>query len=259
VVKISFKNLKYIFLLGYYFILPFLGLTQDLLPDGIGNYWVISGSKVSKIDAKGQTIAHYSNILLGNPSSLDSSDPFRVMVFYNQNQNILFLNNDAAIIGKPINFVDIGLGEVVLSCRSSLGGIWLLHREKAELLRYNNQFNAVEQRISIGDEFKNYDPKQMTEHGGILYISLNKSIIARFDTYGAQLIPLDILHEGYFRIEANYLWVKHNNLFWKYNLNDLNEHPETYRCSCHSIPLTINKAVACFNGKEFIFCEKVIP
>jgi hypothetical protein len=257
-VNIFFKNLTFASLLACYLMLPFLGITQDLSPDGIGNYWVVSESKINKINAKGQLVAHFSNILLGNPSSLDSSDPFRVMVFYSQNQSILFLNNDAAIIGKPINIVDIGLGEVVLACRSSLGGIWLLHREKAELLRYNNQLNAIEQRISLDEKFIQYDPKQMTEHGGILYISFNNNRIARFDTYGAQLLPLEILHEGNFRVESNYLWVKYNDFFLKYNLNELDEYPETYRCSCSSIPLTINKVVVCFNGKEFIFCEKVI-
>jgi hypothetical protein len=231
----------------------------NVFPDGLGNFWTISDNRVKKIDVNGNALASYLNLHYGKPSSIDASDPFRVLVFFEQSQTLIIINTEATLIGKPIIINDLNLGEIPLVCRSAMGGAWLFQREASEIVRYDAQFSSIEQRISLDRNFSDLKPEYMIESGGLLYISFNSNIILRFDSYGAQLEPLNIQHNGFFRIESNYLFVNYNQFAFGYNLKKPSAAPTHYNCQCNSVPITISGDIACFDGTKFIFCKKIEP
>ncbi|PKP39823.1 MAG: hypothetical protein CVT98_00330, partial [Bacteroidetes bacterium HGW-Bacteroidetes-15] len=142
-------NRLFFLAIALFFPILLMGQTQSISPDGIGAYWFIKDSKVLKIDFEGNVKSSYSNLMLGNPSEIDPSDPFRIVVFFQGSQSIVIINNDANILGKPITISELGLGEVTLVSRSSRVGLWFLHRESAEIVRVDNQLSKVEQRIAL--------------------------------------------------------------------------------------------------------------
>lgn len=231
------------------------GVTQDVYSDGIGGFWYSQGTSVIKINDNSEIQSTYSNLMLGEPSSMDASDPFRIMVFYQNTQSIILINNDATILGKPISLSDLGFGEVILACRSARGGAWVLHRESSEIVLIDSQFSTVEYRFSLQQSIKNSLPNYMVESDGVIYIGLNNKTIVRFDSYGATLPHIQIDYTNTFLVEKKYLWIAFNGIVKRVNLANPDEITKKFHCTCNSLPIIVNEKLACFDGEKFHFCE----
>lgn len=231
-------------------------LSQYVSPDGIGGYWYANGSDVVKIDSDSKKVAAYSNFLLGKPTIVDASDPFRILVFYYESQSVLILNNDALLIGKAVDFSQLHLGEITLASRAARGGVWLYSRELNEIVRLDNQLTRVEHRISLSLQRKVQSPNYMIESNGILYVGFANSQISRFDSYGATLPDLNINYNNSFRVEGNYIWTSKDGVAVKTQIEPFIHYSEKFNCSCTNLPLTIKGKSMCFDGKSFQHCEK---
>lgn len=226
---------------------------QKLLPSS-DEFWVINGPKVQKINEQGVILTDYHSHSLGVPTNIDTSDPFRVMIFYHQPQTLVILNSDGVAIGEPVSFTDLALGEVTLACRSSRGGAWLFHRESNELLLTNPQFTRIVQRTPIKTR---YSPNCLKEANGLIYLGINNNSIQQLDSYGAKLNEFNILYDGYFMVDANFLWIIHNGLVEKRVIHDPVKIFDFFRCSCNTYPLIIKGEPKCLDGNKLITCEKI--
>ena len=75
---------------------PFLVLAQESVPwsrevvadaleiDRLGNIYLVKGNVVAKYDAEMNFLCAYDNYPAGSMSSLDVSNPFKVIVFYSE-------------------------------------------------------------------------------------------------------------------------------------------------------------------------------
>jgi hypothetical protein len=195
--------------------------------------------------------------LLGEPSSIDASDPFRILVFYQNSQSLVLISNDATILGKSVNLSDLGLGEVILACRSARGGAWLLHRESSEVVLVDSHFSKIEYRFSLHQTIINKLPNYLKESGGVIYIGLNNKAIARFDSYGATFPPIQIEYTNTFSIDKNYLWAAVNGIVSRVNLSNRDDIAKIFHCTCNSLPIIINEELTCFDGEKFHSCKKI--
>lgn len=232
------------------------------LPKGYGKalaiqsaYWVILDSKVIKIDGNGQTLATYSNHLLGAPTSIDPSDPFRVLIFYQQHQAIVLINTHGVAIGQPIYFTALNLGEITLACRSSRGGAWLYHRETNELLLTNPQFSTIEQRITVRDKLA---PSHLTEVNNKIYLGFENSSILRFDSYGVEEPALNILFSKWFLVSNEYVWVYYDGIIRMLEIQYPHRIVGIFNCNFNTIPLVINGEAYFYDGIKLIQCKKLV-
>ncbi len=218
------------------------------------DFWVINGSTVQKVDGQGKILSNYHNHSLGSPTSIDASDPFRVMIFYYQHQTLVIINTNGVALGEPISLQDLALGEITLACRSSRGGVWLYHRESSELLLTNPQFSRIIQSTRVNTW---HDPNCLREVNDNVYLGINNASILQIDSYGAKRNELNLLYDGYFLVDANFLWVLNNGLLEKRALLDPTKVVVYFMCRCNSLPLIINGEAKCFDGHKLITCEKI--
>ncbi len=247
-------NILLVILTGLIF--TFSAKAQSFSPDGVGGYWLITGSKVIKVDSQGIQVATYSNLMLGKPTSVDASDPFRVLVFFVESQTLLILNSNATPIGDPLNLSSIGLGEISLTCRSARGGIWMFSHSNSEIILLDNRTLKIEQRIHLAGERANLLPNFMLEENGILYVGLNNKLIKRYDTYGAPLETLHINYNKEFRVANPFLITMIGGEVKLINLETPASQSDTISCQCSYIPVLIKDELMCFDGQVFIFCKK---
>ena len=250
---------KYLVLLCWFLLVVGLQTagSQPAMPvfDGIDGYWYIDGSSVKKMDSQGEILATYSNIALGNPSLVDASDPFRVMVFYTETQTVVILNSNASVVGTPINLTDFGLGEIPLVCRSSRGGFWILDITQGQIMHFSETFKPTSMEISVGSDYQ-FSPKSfLIEHNGTVYLGSIGKNISRWDLYGAELESVDVTYDA-LRFEGNYLWVKKNDEIVRVNLNEV-EPDVKYACPCNALPLSVQGQTKCFDGASFKLCKKI--
>ena len=230
--------------------------SQTISPDGLGNFWLIDGISILKIDGSGNTLAINSNQMLGKPHNVDAADPFRVMVFYQSTQNVAFLDNNASLIGKHVYLGNLSLGEVTLVCRSARGGVWLYHREGWEIVRTDSQVSRIEQRIALPKTFNQSHANFMIEHQKMLYLGVNNELIVPFDLYGLALQPIDIEYNGEFGFYQNNLFAVSNDTVNRMSIVDKKIF-EKYYCPCNSFPLIINNTPHCVIEKSIKPCKKI--
>lgn len=237
-------------------LLPVKVSAQHISADGLGNYWLIDGSKVVCVDSQGKKKASYSELLLGNPSGVDATDPFRILVFYRSSQNLLILNNDASPIGKAVDLSTLIQGEAQYVVRSSLGGAWIATEGENKLLRYDKHLRRVEQVVNIPPQYSQFLVLQLAEHRGNLFVALENGQILVFDTYGAlqkenKFDPFDL-----FLLQANSLYTIKGTQAVEYSLTHWPTAINSYTCG-DSKHLTFFKGqLGWYTGERFALCEK---
>ncbi|MFM9009131.1 MAG: hypothetical protein ACKORE_11190, partial [Bacteroidota bacterium] len=60
----------------------YIGKALDFRSDPMGNLYVVSGAEIQKFSPSGAPGVRYSRKDLGTPTSIDVSNPLRILIFY---------------------------------------------------------------------------------------------------------------------------------------------------------------------------------
>ncbi|MDD2278130.1 MAG: hypothetical protein PHD06_03270 [Bacteroidales bacterium] len=230
---------------------------QKISPDNLGNYWIIEGSRIFGVSESAMLKPAFSNIVLGNPSSVDASDPFKILAFYQNTQTIAIINNDAVLIGKPIELSLLNIGEVSCSARSSLGGVWLAVQSAHTIIRFDKHIKQIEQTIYLPNRFAKYDIIQIAEYNGELYIGFENGSVLIFDTYGALMYEYTFDPFSTFLLNSDRIFITKKDTVFEYSLSNNQELLSVYHCKSEAYIAVFQSKLACFNGKHFEVCEKI--
>ncbi len=169
--------------------------------DELGNTYGISNKAGRDILLKIPTTAavtyRYSNEMLGNIYSMDISNPFFLLVFYKEYQQLVFLDRTLSKTGN-LAFGAIDLWDINAVCASKSGDIWIWDEGDFKLKKINTQGQLI---IESRDLRLTVDPSihlnKLQAFGDQLYGMDNDKGIFVFDTH-AQLkysLPLDQLED----------------------------------------------------------------
>lgn len=231
--------------------------SQKISYDGIAKYWIIEKNRVVAFTQTEKLSKSFSSIVLGEPAWVDASDPFRILVFYRKAQAIAIINTEAALVGNTIDLNSLGVGEISHAIRSSLGGAWLALDGIPKLLRLNKQFLHVEQTVTLPNRYAKHPVVQIAEQNGSLYVGLSNGSILVFDTYGSLEKELSFEPFSMFMLSRQSLFLVKTDSVVEYSLSNHNHKNGQYHCTCSPYIAIVSNEVACFNGKQFVFCEKI--
>lgn len=237
-------------------LLPTMVSAQNISADGLGGYWLIDGGRVACVDSHGKRKVSYSELLLGNPTEVDATDPFRILVFYRSSQNLLILNNDASPIGKAVDLSTLVQGETQHVARSSLGGVWIATEGENKLVRYDKHLKRAEQVVTIPPKYSQLQLVRLAEHGGNLFVGLDNGHVLVFDTYGAlqkenKFEPFDS-----FLLHANSLYTIKGTQVAEYSLIHWPKFTNTHTCGDSKYLTFFKGELAWYSGSSFTYCEK---
>lgn len=218
--------------------------------------WVIENQKVCKVTSKGTVQPVYYNSQLGEPTSIDATDPFRILVFYQQHRQIEILDNHGSRIGNTINLSSLNLGEVSQVCRSSRGGIWLYHRETNELLLTNSQGSRIISQFSLVSHDSKTAPDILVEANGIIYLGFGNSI-ERYTPYGVRLEPINISYEHTFIVSNQYLWIVNNGFAESRLLSNTSIVADKFKIPYKKNPVVIGSQLYFLKDGKLNISEKI--
>ena len=184
----------------------FLTLNQEFTPvfeldahvdlmyrDNLDNLYTVDEYTLKKYDSKGKLLFTYSDNFLGKISSVSIGEGLKVMVYYQNNAQMVVLDNSLSQLAPPVALNFYNLGSVSLVCSSSQNRYWLYDPLQGSLIRTTNTFT---QEFNSGnlDQILNLslNPTLMTEWGNVLYLNDPKEGILVFDIFGTykKTIPL---------------------------------------------------------------------
>ncbi len=166
--------------------------------DGFGNMYVIHIDEIKKYNAAGIFQKTFSNKRLGKIDEIDVSNPLKILVYYKEFQQVLFLDNQLSPSSTVISLETIGYEQASLVCTSLNNSFWLYDKQNNELLRFDAELKTL---VKTGNLKRILDidikPNFMREHGNYLYLNCPNEGILVFDIYGTfyKTMPIKNLTE----------------------------------------------------------------
>jgi hypothetical protein len=220
--------------------------------DYLGHIYTILDDQLSKYDTKGDLIATYSNKYLGKISMIDASNPLRVLVFYQDFGQLVFLDDMLSLIGDPIVLEELGMDQSTLACISVNDGIWLYEPQDFKLIRMDRNLKVTGEVYQVNQLVGTIvEPVFLLEKDNLVYLNNPGTGILVFDIFGAYIktIPLEISNE--FQVIRNTILYYNNQGFHTYDLS-------LFNLARYDIPGSLNHitSVRIEMGKDLLVVQK---
>jgi len=201
--------------------IPFTNV--QMTTDRFGNAYVYSENQLLQFDSLGRPAANYAERHSGFLTSVDASNPLKILLFYRDFAKIQLLNKQLAV-ASTIELRNIDIMQPLVVCQSSLDGYWIFDQRDFSLkkidvnLRVLFQSNDMNQTLGYPLE-----PVSMIESNDYVYMNNPATGILVFDKYASYYKTIPILSVSSFQvIDKDLLYVKNNKLY-RYNFSTLTD------------------------------------
>ncbi len=212
--------------------------------DNIGNSYVVNEDEMMKYLANGKFFTRYSNLKLGSITSVDVTNPLKLVVFYKDFQQILFLDNQLSLNSDIVALESLGYEQTELVCASANNSFWIYDKRNNELVRFNENSKKISATGNLKQILReNITPNYMIEHNGFLYLNSPEKGIYVFDIFGAFSKIISLKGLTHFQVNGNILYYQKGMELCSYNYQIFEE-------SCKAIPDTASvREVKYINGR----------
>ncbi len=209
----------FLFSAGNYKLLNTIPVNSSrVLTDHLGNIYTISKTNITKLDKEGNKLAEYSNANLGELSYADVSDPFRILLFFRDFNQIQLLDKYLAEIASPVSLDDLDINQVEIACTSNLGGFWVYDSQTTELKYIDRTLEIAAKSIPLNTVADiTAQPDFLIEKNDLLFLNIPENGIFLFDKYGLFYKRIPLLNLVSFQIKENDIVFFENNSLFRYN------------------------------------------
>ena len=183
--------------------------------DPMGNVYIIKNNHLIKFAQDHTRAAEYTNLFLGNINSIDVSDPLRILIYYQDHNQVVWVDNFLSEISSPIWLDDLGVDQAQLICSSNQGGFWIFNGLNNQLQYFDVNLQFVHESITLNSlTGPDIQPAFMLEKSRKVYLNVPGFGILVFDLFGnySKTIPLEI--PGEFQVtDQNLYYYKDGELY----------------------------------------------
>ncbi len=199
-------------------------IADDIRCDKFGMLYAIKGYTILQYDTSFRQLKSFSSKSFSLISSIDVSDPFKILVFVRDFSNLQMLDNTLSPTTSEINMTSLGLLQVELLCTASENSFWVFDAASFQLYRYNFHLKKLNSsgdlRLFISS---NSLPLKMMEFDNKLYVLFPEEGIAVFDVFGTYIKTLPFLNVTDFQFFAGSLFMLIKNKLLSYHLFTLEQ------------------------------------
>ncbi len=152
--------------------------------DHLNYIYTVQEAELTIYDSNGNKLYNYSNQSMGAISSIDVSDPLRILVFYKDFNTILFLDRNLAKIGNEIDLYDFSDNETDLVCSSQNGGFWIYNEIDNQCIQISNTGEILTESMLLNAFFTNQTITDFDEYNNELYLLFTEKGILKLDQNG---------------------------------------------------------------------------
>jgi hypothetical protein len=192
--------------------------------DKQGNTYIIKANELSKYNKTGKLLYKYSNKNLGNIDFVDASNMMRLLVFYKNFAQVLFLDNTLTLSGEPVSLDKFGFQQTQLICSSYNNGMWLYDLQNLELVRIDQTFTKTQQTGNLSLLLNIYlQPVNLQEYDNKVYLNNPSTGILIFDIYGTYYKTVPVKNIQSFQPIGNQVYYMTGKEVKAYNIKTTDE------------------------------------
>ena len=185
--------------------------------DNLNNIYVVNQSELSKYNSSGQLLFTYSNRINGEISSIDVTNPLRVLVFCRESNTITFLNRQLSEITQTIDIYDINGVEADNACASAQSGFWIYSSINQSVMLFNNQLTKLQESENLSYWLHADNIKQIKEQNQKLYIVLPERVVV-LDLFGLYLTTIHLTDAKNIKLGKDKISYQKGNKLFYYDL-----------------------------------------
>ncbi len=170
-----------------------------------------------------ESILKFENLSFGSISSLAADDALNIMLYYEDVQKILFLDNQLSLKRDPIDLYELDLASAKLSCLSYNTGFWVFNSATSALHRFDRFLNQTYSTGNLSTLVgKQVNPNSIKEAFNYLVMNDPKMGLLIFDRYGALLKEIPIMEIADIQINNDDLIFLRRDSVFRYQLQTFN-------------------------------------
>ncbi len=188
--------------------------------DPMGNVYIIKNNHLVKFVQDYTQAAEYTNLFLGNIHSIDVSDPLRILIYYKDHNQVVWVDNYLSELRSPIWLDDLGVDQAQLVCSSNQGGLWIFNGLNNQLQYFDVNLQFVHESVTLNSlTGPDIQPTFMLEKSRNVYLNVPGFGILIFDRFGnySKTIPLEI--PGEFQVTDQHLYFFKEGKFYSFDLH----------------------------------------
>ncbi|MCW3075560.1 MAG: hypothetical protein JWO32_169 [Bacteroidetes bacterium] len=203
---------------------------DNFTTDNIGNIYTIKDDELIKYLPTGKFFLRYSNLQLGTITTVDATNPLKLILYYRDFQQIVFLDNQLTATSDPVSLEKLGYEQTDLVCASANNGFWLYNKQNNELIRFNETSKKIASTGNLKQILRSdINPNFMLEHNGYLFLNSPETGIYVFDMFGAFSKIISVKDIKTFLVSDDVIYFKKDSSFCSYNFKLFEE-------ACKSMP-----------------------
>lgn len=192
-----------------------------LVNDHLGNFYLVGKHKIQKVVNGDSLVQFHQRTNWGAISSVDASNPMKIVVFYADYRKVEILDNWMTVL-REVNLDDYVYMQANAICGSSTNGFWLYDENSALLKRIDDSGNLVRQSISTRQSIgKVLQVKYIQERNGKVYVSDPLVGIVVFDMFGTYIKTLPILGANQFFVYLDKIYFFRDGKIMSYDTESL--------------------------------------
>lgn len=188
--------------------------------DALGDIFVVTTrNEILKFDDTGYFEGSYANKKYGTITSIDATNPFKLLMYFGDFQTILLIDR----LLNPI--VTISLGNYSAAQPQGVataddGSIWVYDAGARQFLKFVLENNTVTlANTFVVNNSNRFNCEQMVVTTSGIYINDKQKGIFRFDLFGHLIEQLDIRNVVHFQIMDNAIYYTDATGFYVYSMN----------------------------------------
>jgi hypothetical protein len=217
--------------------------------DNLDNIFLITGTnQLKKFDGNGDSVAVFNDVKrYGNPSSIDVSNPLKILLYYKNFSTVLVLDR-LLNIRNTINFRKQNIFSVNTIAGSYDNNIWIFDEEDYKLKKIDEQGNQLMETTGWRLLFDSVpSPKQLIDRDNFVYLYDPEKGFYIFDYYGGFKNRLAFLNWDNVEVSGRNMYGFSNNILYSYALHSLT-------MKAYQLPAFFGKytAIKAMNGKLYL-------
>ena len=218
--------------------------------DNLGNVYTVNSEELFKYLPNGKLHTRYSNLKLGSITSVDVSNPLKILLYYRDFQQLVFLDNQLSVNSDVVSLERLGLEQAELVCTSANNSFWVYNKQNNELLRFDENGRRIASTGNLKQVLQaNLAPNFMIEYNGFLFLNSPATGIYVFDMFGAFSKVISIASLTYFQPKENLIYYQKNASICSYDHRLFDE-------ACSGIVLQDSNSVLRFQNEQVYIGNK---
>ena len=208
---------------GSYHLYKTIDVSARLISDDqLGYVYAVVKNNIYKYDRNGKFINQYSNNRYGKITSIDATDPYKIVIFYEDFRIIVLLDNQLSENASPLDLQFTDFDQPIMACRAYNTGVWLFDQLLNNIYRLTLDLKVIQSSGNLS-QILGYEiePNFMIEYNNQLYVNNPESGILVFDQFGTYVKNIAITGLESFQVTEKAIFFLQKGKIAKYNFRSL--------------------------------------